>query len=86
MLQDVPPFVTVPGYPAKPRGINNEGLRRRGFPAEDILAVQARLQDALPRGAPLDDARAALAGRRASSPALAPLVEFLAEPGRGIVR
>ncbi len=40
VLQDVPPFVTVLGYPAKPHGINSEGLRRRGFPAEDILAVQ----------------------------------------------
>ena len=36
VLQDVPPFVTVAGYPAKPRGINSEGLRRR--PAAKLLS------------------------------------------------
>ena len=33
VLQDVPPFVTAAGYPAKPHGTNNEGLRRAGFAA-----------------------------------------------------
>ena len=28
---DLPPFVTVSGQPAKPHGINSEGLRRRGY-------------------------------------------------------
>ncbi|MBK7793381.1 MAG: acyl-ACP--UDP-N-acetylglucosamine O-acyltransferase [Betaproteobacteria bacterium] len=40
VLQDVPPFVTAAGYPAKPHGTNNEGLRRRGFTADQILAVR----------------------------------------------
>src|SRR5258706_9272565 len=40
VLQDVPPFVTVAGYPAKPAGTNNEGLRRRVFSAADIAAVR----------------------------------------------
>ena len=31
VLQDVPPYVTVQGYPAKPAWTNNEGLRRRGI-------------------------------------------------------
>ena len=39
VLQDVPPYVTAAGYPATPRGINTEGLRRRGFGADEILAV-----------------------------------------------
>ena len=29
VLQDVPPYVTAAGYPAKPAGTNNEGLRQR---------------------------------------------------------
>ena len=29
---DVPPYVTVGGSPARPHGLNMEGLRRRGFP------------------------------------------------------
>src|SRR6266581_2545914 len=40
VLQDVPPYVTAAGYPAKPHGTNNEGLRRRGFSADDIAAIR----------------------------------------------
>ena len=40
VLQDVPPYVTAAGYPAKPAGTNNEGLRRRGFSAADIATVR----------------------------------------------
>jgi UDP-N-acetylglucosamine acyltransferase len=40
VLKDVPPFITVAGYPAKPRGPNSEGLRRRGFSSADIAAVR----------------------------------------------
>ena len=40
VLQDVPPFVTASGYPAKPHGTNGEGLRRRGFAASDITAIR----------------------------------------------
>jgi len=86
VLQDVPPFVTAAGYPAKPHGTNNEGLRRRGFSAEDILAVRRAYKTLYREGRPLDDARAELVRAAQASPALAPLVEFLADTGRGIIR
>lgn len=37
---DVPPFVTVSGSPAEPRIVNKEGLKRRGFTAEDIDRIE----------------------------------------------
>jgi len=86
VLQDVPPFVTAAGYPAKPRGTNNEGLRRRGFTAEDILAVRRAYKTLYREGLALDDARAVIEQAAAATPALAPLVEFLALPGRGLIR
>jgi len=86
VLQDVPPFVTAAGYPAKPHGTNNEGLRRRGFSAEDILAVRRAYKTLYREGRPLDDARAELVRAAQASPALAPLIEFLADTGRGIIR
>jgi UDP-N-acetylglucosamine acyltransferase len=86
VLQDVPPFVTAAGYPAAPRGTNNEGLRRRGFSAEDILAVRRAYKTLYREGRPLDDARAEIARAAQASPALAPLVDFLADAGRGIIR
>ncbi len=86
VLQDVPPFVTVAGYPAAPRGTNNEGLRRRGFSTSDIATVRRAYKTLYREGLSLDDARAALVERARNEPVLAPLVSFLEQTGRGIVR
>jgi UDP-N-acetylglucosamine acyltransferase len=86
VLQDVPPFVTASGYPATPRGINTEGLRRRGFTAEEILVVRRAYKTLYREGRDVDDARAALVTASEATPALAALVDFLAVPGRGIIR
>ncbi len=86
VLQDVPPFVTAAGNPARPAGTNNEGLRRCGFAPDDILAVRRAYKTLYREGRPLDDAKAALAVAAAAAPALLPLREFLATPGRGIIR
>ena len=86
VLQDVPPFVTVSGYPAKPAGTNNEGLRRRGFTADEIGAVRRAYKTLYREGRSLDDAREALAHTAVGTPLIAPLVAFLGESRRGIVR
>jgi UDP-N-acetylglucosamine acyltransferase len=86
VLQDVPPFVTASGYPAKPAGTNNEGLRRRGFSAADIATVRRAYKTLYREGLPLDQARAALAQAAQDAPLLEPLVVFLATSSRGIVR
>jgi UDP-N-acetylglucosamine acyltransferase len=86
VLQDVPPYVTVSGYPAKPAGTNNEGLRRRGFSADEIAAVRRAYKTLYRNGLSLDDARVALAGIAVDAPLIAPLVAFLEESRRGIVR
>jgi len=86
VLQDVPPYTTVAGYPAKPHGTNSEGLRRRGFTSEDILEVRRAYKALYRENLTLDEARAKIAAASANAPVLIPLVEFLAVPGRGIVR
>jgi UDP-N-acetylglucosamine acyltransferase len=86
VLQDVPPFVTVSGNPAMPRGTNNEGLRRRGFSADDILAVRRAYKTLYREGRTLEDAKAALAATASATPVINPLVEFLVASERGIVR
>ncbi len=48
VLQDVPPFVTAAGYPAKPHGTNSEGLRRRGFTREDLAAIKRAYKTSVP--------------------------------------
>lgn len=85
-LQDVPPYVTVQGYPAKPRGTNSEGLRRRGFSAEDILQIRRAYKLIYRENLALEEARARIEGDSARIPALEPLAKFLAAPGRGLAR
>ena len=86
VLQDVPPFVTAAGYPAKPRGSNSEGLRRRGFSPADIAAVRRAYKTLYRQGLPLEEARAAIASEAKAVPALNVMVAFLETPGRGIIR
>ncbi|HEX8010340.1 MAG TPA: acyl-ACP--UDP-N-acetylglucosamine O-acyltransferase [Casimicrobiaceae bacterium] len=86
VLQDVPPFVTAAGYPAKPRGINSEGLRRGGFTPADIAAVRRAYKALYRAKLPLEEARSAVAAEAAAVPALALLSAFLDVPGRGIIR
>ena len=86
VLQDVPPYTVVQGYPAVPKGTNNEGLRRRGFSPAEILAVRRAYKTLYREGRSLEDAREKLAQDAGREPVLAPLVEFLAVAGRGIVR
>ena len=57
VLQDVPPFVTAAGYPAKPAGTNNEGLRRRGFSASVIATVRRAYRTLYRAGLSLEEAR-----------------------------
>lgn len=40
IVQDIPPFVMAQGHNAKPRTINSEGLKRRGYTPEQIQNVR----------------------------------------------
>jgi UDP-N-acetylglucosamine acyltransferase len=40
LRQDVPPYVMVAGNPAEPHAVNAEGLKRRGFSAEQIRNIR----------------------------------------------
>jgi UDP-N-acetylglucosamine acyltransferase len=86
LLQDLPPFVMCTGNPAATHGMNSEGLRRRGFSAPAIAAIKRAYKTLYRSGLTLDEAKAELSQAAAAAPELQPLVDFLAEPGRGIVR
>ncbi|MEO8739341.1 MAG: acyl-ACP--UDP-N-acetylglucosamine O-acyltransferase [Casimicrobiaceae bacterium] len=86
VLQDVPPYVTVAGYPAKPHGTNSEGLRRRGFAAVDLVAIKRAYKTLYRSELSLDAARTRIAEEAKSTTVLAPLAAFLETVGRGIVR
>ncbi len=86
LRQDVPPYVMAEGNPAAARGINSEGLRRRGFSAEAINAVREAFKTLYRNGLTLAEARRELAERASSQPELQALVTFLDAASRGIVR
>ena len=86
LLQDLPPFVICTGNPAAPRSINAEGLKRRGYSANAVSAIKRAYKTLYRNGLSLDDARTQIAEAATATPELAPLVAFLAESGRGIVR
>jgi UDP-N-acetylglucosamine acyltransferase len=86
LLQDLPPFVTVSGNPAAPHGINSEGLKRRGFSPEGIMAIKRAYRALYRAGLSLDDARGKIGEIAAEHPEVRPFAEFIAESGRGIVR
>jgi UDP-N-acetylglucosamine acyltransferase len=84
--QDIPPFITVAGNPLAPFGINSEGLKRRGYSATALAALKRAYKTLYKSGLSLADAQAAIAAEAQTQPELAPLAEFLATAGRGIVR
>ena len=86
LLQDLPPYVMAAGNPAQPRGINSEGLRRRGFSAEAIAAIKRAYKTLYRSGLTLEEARGRIAAAAGETPDLVPLVEFLSVAGRGVIR
>jgi UDP-N-acetylglucosamine acyltransferase len=86
LVQDVPPYVTVSGNPAHPHGINAEGLKRRGFDPDTIAAVRRAYKTLYRSGLTFDEARIAIEQQRTQCDAVGLLADFLAVPGRGIVR
>ncbi len=86
LFQDLPPFVTASGNAAEPHGINAEGLKRRGFSADAIAGIKRAYKTLYKSGLSLDQACAQIAAAAQAEPALLPLAQFLAMPGRGIIR
>lgn len=84
---DVPPFVMVAqdGY-GRPRAINAEGLKRRGFDATRIAAIKRAYRALYVSGAPLEDARAKLAALAGDSEDVAALLAFVEGSERGLLR
>ena len=83
---DVPPFVMAVGQPAGAHSVNTEGLRRRGYTSEQIGNIRAAFKLLYRSGLRLAEAQARLAEIATGQPELRPLVEFLPQATRGIVR
>jgi UDP-N-acetylglucosamine acyltransferase len=86
VLKDVLPFVTVAGNTARPRGLNTEGLRRRGYTPETILTLRRAYKLIYKQGRTVDQAIGELEELASECPEVELMVSALRHSGRGIVR
>lgn len=84
--KSIPPYVTVSGEKARVKGINSEGLKRRGYSATQISRVRRAYKTLYREGRTLDEARVILSEMAAQYPEVQPLVDFLKLAERGIIR
>lgn len=86
ITQDVPPYVMCSGHPVAPHGVNSEGLKRRGFSAEEILWVKRSYKALYRQNLSLAEAQQKITEWAQESPALHAFLSFFSEATRGLIR
>lgn len=84
--QDVPAYVMVSGQPPRPRGVNSEGLKRRGFTPEQIRNIREAYRTIYRSGLKRDEALDELRQRLDEQPELEAMIESAANSDRGLLR
>jgi UDP-N-acetylglucosamine acyltransferase len=86
VLRDIPAYVMASGQSASAHGLNTEGLKRRGFTPEQILALKRAYKVVYRQGLNLKDALAELAHAAAQESVVRIFVESIEQSSRGIIR
>jgi UDP-N-acetylglucosamine acyltransferase len=86
VTKDVPAYVTISGRPAEPRGINAEGLKRRGFTADQMRNIREAYRVVYRQELKLDEAIATLTPLAAEQPEIKPFLDSLRDGSRGLAR
>jgi UDP-N-acetylglucosamine acyltransferase len=84
--RDVPAYTTVSGQPAVARGINSEGLKRRGYSADQIRNIKNAYRITFRKGKRKDEAIAEVAELAKTQPELELFLESLRSSERGLTR
>ena len=84
--KDCPPFVMAQGNPAKPRAINFEGLKRRGFGKERIGQIKSAYRVLYKSDLKLEHAISELEQMAQESDDVKLMVEFIQNSSRSIIR
>lgn len=83
---DVPAFVMVQGYPARARGMNYEGMKRRGYSKELISELRSAYRTLYRSGLTLNEALERIEPDAQTSPEIGLFFESLKNSNRGITR
>jgi UDP-N-acetylglucosamine acyltransferase len=86
IVQDVAPFMIADGNPAELRGINQVGLERRGFSAEDVRSLREAYRFLCRSNLNVKQACDAIREQLPSNEHLEHLLSFVEGSKRGIVR
>jgi UDP-N-acetylglucosamine acyltransferase len=86
VTRDVPPYVMAVGRPAVPHSVNAEGMKRRGFSAEQILNIRRAYRVLYRSGLKLKVALEELEKMALVHAEVRPFVEFIGRSERSIVR
>ncbi len=84
--KDVPAFVMVRGDHARARGMNFEGMRRRGYTPDQIRILRNAYKTVYRQGLTFENAVKALEEQEERSPELEMFIESLKTSTRGIIR
>ena len=86
VTKDVPAYVTAQGQPAEPRGINAEGLKRRGFTSDQIRNIREAYRTVFRQALKLDEAVALIEELVLDQPELQLFLDSLKQGTRGLAR
>lgn len=84
VVQDIPPYIMAQGHNAVPRTINSEGLKRRGFSAEQVMRIKRAFKILYRQGLTVAEAIEAMQALDADE--IQPLIDFVQSSQRGIIR
>ena len=83
-IQDIPPFSTCDGHPARVFGLNLIGLRRHGVPVESVKCLKRAFRVLFNSGVPAKKAADQIDPVLLANKEVAYLVEFIKSSERGI--
>ena len=86
VLKDIPAYVMASGHPAKPFGLNSEGLKRRGFASDTIMSIKRAYKNVYRKKLSIEEALSAIEAQGDSSAELIAFTDSVKNSTRGIIR
>ena len=86
VTKDIPAYVLASGRPAIPRGINAEGLKRRGFSSNQITNLREAYRALYRQGLKLGEAVEILEERARTQEEVVALLDSVRSSSRGLIR
>ena len=86
VVQDIPPFCTADGHPARVYGLNLVGLRRNNVARQTIKELDQAFKLLFDSGTIMKKAMDKLAVEKSSCEEVAYLIDFIKNSSRGVIR